>query len=158
LTDSTTPRTSVGRLRRLAPAALVLASLLLLGPAAADAGVSYKKGNYSGATKQTTVNSPFNQIKFTVKKGKIILTTEPTVAKGLCLSAPVFTLDGPATTKIKRGSFEFVQTYMGNKFDKISGEFTSSNKIEGTAIYHFPSQDLCSEGKVKVAFSAKRGK
>ena len=31
----------------------------------------------------------------------------------------------------------------------------SSNEIEGYAIYHFFAQDLCSEGKTKVNFTAK---
>jgi hypothetical protein len=128
----------------------------MLGPGAAQAGVSHKDGQYNGATKQSSVNSPFNQIRFKVKKGKVTLTTEPTVARGLCLSFPVFTLDGNPTKKIsKRGAFTFTHTYMGNKFDKISGRFVSSTEVEGFAIYHFPSQDLCSEGKVKVNFSAK---
>jgi hypothetical protein len=68
----------------------------------------------------------------------------------------VFTLDGSPTKKLsKRGAFTFSHTYMGNKFDKISGRFTSPTDVEGTAIYHFPAQDLCSEGKVKVNFTAK---
>ena len=131
--------------------------MLSLGPAAADAGVSYKKGQYNGKTTQTTVNSPFNQIQFAVKKGRITLTAEPTVARGLCVSGPVFTLDGTPTHRISgRGTFNFTKTYMGNKFDKITGRFTSTTEIEGFAIYHFPQQDLCSEGKTKVRYTATR--
>jgi hypothetical protein len=136
---------------------LVVAAMLSLGPAAADAGVSYKKGQYNGKTTQSTVNSPFNQIRFAVKKGRIILTTEPTVARGLCVSFPVFTIDGNPSHKISgRGTFNFTKTYMGNKFDKITGRFISTTEIEGFAIYHFPQQDLCSEGKTKVRYTATR--
>jgi len=131
--------------------------MLSLGPAAADAGVSYKKGQYNGKTTQTTVNSPFNQIQFAVKKGRITLTAEPTVARGLCVPGPVFTLDGTPTHRISgRGTFNFTKTYMGNKFDKITGHFTSTTEIEGFATYHFPQQDLCSEGKTKVRYTATR--
>jgi hypothetical protein len=136
---------------------LVLAAMLSLGPAAAEAGVSYKTGQYNGKTTQSTVNSPFNQIRFAVKKGRITLTTEPTVARGLCVSFPVFTIDGNPSHKISgRGTFNFTKTYMGNKFDKITGRFVSTTEIEGFAIYHFPQQDLCSEGKTKVRYTATR--
>jgi hypothetical protein len=146
---------TAGRLRRMLPVAL-LAGGLMLGPGAADAGVAHKNGAYNGKTQQSTVNSPFNKIQFKVKKNKVTLTTEPTVSRGLCTSFPVFTLDGTPSKKISgRGKFTFTHTYMGNKFDKISGQFVSSKEIEGFAIYHFPAQDLCSEGKVKVKFSAK---
>jgi hypothetical protein len=158
LTDRRTPRraSSSARLRRLTPAGLLFALLLMLGPGAADAGVSYKTGQYRGKTTQTSVTPSFRQIQFTVKKGKVKLTAEPTVARGLCLSAPVFTLDGTPTKKISgRGTFTFTHTFFGNKFDKISGAFVSPTEIEGFAIYHFQSQDLCSEGKTKVAFTAR---
>jgi hypothetical protein len=138
-------------------AALVLTAMLALGPAAADAGVSYKKGNYGGKTTQSTINSPFNQIGFTVKKGRITLTTEPVVGRGLCVSFPVFTIDGNPSHRISsRGTFNFTKTYMGNKFNKITGRFISTTEIEGFAIYHFPQQDLCSEGKTKVRYTASR--
>jgi hypothetical protein len=150
-----TPRRASRRRRALA--ALVLAAMLALGPAAADAGVSYKKGNYSGKTTQSTVNSPFNQIRFSVKKGRITLTAEPSVARGLCVSFPVFTIDGNPSHKIsRRGKFTFTKTYMGNKFNKITGTFISTTEIEGFATYHFPQQDLCSEGKTKVRYTATR--
>jgi len=131
--------------------------MLSLGPAAANAGVSYKGGRYNGKTTQSTVNSPFNQIQFSVKKGRITLITEPTVARGLCVSTPVFTIDGNPSHKISgRGTFNFTKTYMGNKFDKITGLFISTTEIEGFAVYHFPQQDLCSEGKTKVRYTASR--
>ncbi|MFL5906141.1 MAG: hypothetical protein ACJ75Z_00915 [Solirubrobacterales bacterium] len=156
MSEATTSRTP-GRLRRPIAGALLLAGFLLLGPGAADAGVSVKGGKYSGATAQTSVAGNFRQIKFTVKNGKITLTAEPTVARGFCYSAPVFTIDSNPRKKLsKRGSFTFSRTFFGNKFDKISGEFVSSTEIEGFATYHFQSQDLCSEGKTKVRFSAKR--
>ncbi len=76
------------------------------------------------------------------------LTTEPTVAFGYCLSTPVFTLEGTASKKLSRNrSFTFTHTFLGNKFDKIHGRFTSSNEVEGYAIYHFSAQDLCRPGQ-----------
>jgi len=138
--------------------ALVAAVTFCLGPAAADAGVPHKKGAYTGSTAQTAVNAPFRQIKFTVKKGKITLNTEPTVARGLCFSTPVFTLDGSVSKKVgKKGTFTFSKTFLGNKFDRITGQFVSPTEIDGFAIYHFQSQDLCSEGKTKVRYTATRG-
>ena len=75
--------------------------MLAAGPASAGAGVAVKTGSYSGKIAQESVVSPFNKIEFTVKKGKVVLTTEPSVAFGLCISAPVFTIDGPASTRRK---------------------------------------------------------
>jgi hypothetical protein len=150
-------RASITRAARPAAAGALLAVLILLaaGPASAGAGTSVKSGAYKGKTTQESVTSGFRQVQFTVKKRKVTLTAEPVVAKGLCLSTPVFTLDGTPTKKLSgRGTFTFTHTYMGNKFDKISGRFTSPTEVEGFAIYHFPSQDLCSEGKVKVSFTA----
>lgn len=133
----------------------VLVGLLMLGPIPADAGTPVKRGQYSGKTQQDAVASAFRQVQFTVKKGKVTLTTEPTVARGYCLSTPVFTLDGTVSTKLKKGSFTFSKTFVGSKFDKIHGAFVSPNRVEGYAIYHFQAQDLCSEGKTKVNFTAK---
>ena len=70
----------------------MLATLFVLGPGAADAGVAVKTGNYNGKTDQDAVSTAFRKIQFTVKKGKVILITEPTVARGDCVSTPVFTL------------------------------------------------------------------
>jgi hypothetical protein len=135
----------------------VLAALLLLGPGAADAGVSVKGGKYRGTTAQTSVAGGFRQIQFTVKKRRVTLTAEPTVARGFCYSMPVFTIDGNPTKPLsKRGAFTFTRTFFGSKIDKISGRFVSPTRIEGFALYNFQSQDLCSEGKVKVSFSASR--
>jgi len=155
LKEATKPR-APGRPLRLAAAVSLLVAVALLAVGAAGAGVPHKNGKYSGKTSHTSVNSPFNQIQFKVKKGRITLTTEPTVARGLCVSAPVFTLDGTPSKKISRkGSFSFKKTFFGNKFDQINGRFVSSTEIQGTAIYHFQSQDLCSQGKTKVAFTAR---
>jgi hypothetical protein len=135
----------------------VLATLFVLGPGAADAGVAVKGGQYNGKTDQEAVNAPFRKIQFTVKKGKVTLITEPTVAREDCVSVPVFTLGG--TTPRKKlggnGAFTFTHTFLGNKFDKIHGRFVSTNEVEGFAIYHFPAQDLCSAGKAKVNFTAR---
>ena len=122
----------------------------------AIAGTPIKRGSYTGATTQTSVAGSFRAIQFSVSKGKVTLTTEPTVARELCLSTPVFTLDGNPTKKLGRNrSFTFTHTFLGDRFDKIHGRFVSPTEVEGYAIYHFSAQDLCSEGKTKVAFTAK---
>ena len=135
----------------------MLAGLVVLGPGVADAGVAVKTGKYKGKTTQEAVNSAFRTIQFTVKKGKVILTTEPSVGFQSCVSTPVFTLGGTTVSKKlgRNRAFTFAQTFFGNKIDKIHGRFTSSNEVEGFAIYHFSAQDLCGTGKSRVNFSAK---
>lgn len=135
----------------------VLAGLVLMGPGVADAGVSVKTGLYKGKTTQQAVTDSFRNVKFKVKKGKVILTTEPSVARGDCVSTPVFTLGGAtASKKLGRSrSFTFTHTFFGNKMDKIHGRFVSSNEVQGYAIYHFFAQDLCSGGKARVNFTAR---
>jgi hypothetical protein len=129
---------------------------LAAGPGSAGAGSAIKTGQYSGKTTQEAVTPSFRQVLFTVKKGKVTLTTEPTVARGECLSTPVFTLDGTSSKKLgKDRSFTLTHTFLGNKIDKIHGKFVSPNEVEGYAIYHFQAQDLCSAGKSKVNFTAK---
>ena len=137
--------------------AAVLAGLVVLGPGVAGAGVAVKTGKYKGKTTQEAVNSAFRTIQFTVKKGKVILTTEPSVGFQSCVSTPVFTLGGTTVSKKlgRNRAFTFAQTFFGNKIDKIHGRFTSSNEVEGFAIYHFSAQDLCGTGKSRVNFSAK---
>jgi hypothetical protein len=136
---------------------LVLLLLLAAWAASAGAGTPIKTGSYSGKTTEQDVTSDFTKIAFTVKKGKVTLTTEPTVARGDCVSAPVFTLGGTTSSKklARDRSFTLTHTFLGNKFDKIHGKFVSSNKVEGYAIYHFQAQDLCSAGKTKTNFTAK---
>jgi hypothetical protein len=146
------------RLRRAAPLApLALVVVLALGVGSAGAGTPLKTGKYSGATTQGAVASPYNAINFTVKKGKVKLTTEPSVVRESCISTPVFTLGGTTATKKldKNRTFTFTHTFLGNKIDKIHGKFVSSNEVQGYAIYHFQAQFLCSEGKSRVNFSAK---
>jgi hypothetical protein len=122
----------------------------------AGAGTPVKTGKYSGKTAQEAVSSAFRKIEFTIKKGKVTITTEPSVAFGECISTPVFTLDGTSSKKLgKDRTFTLTHTFFGNKIDKIHGKFVSSNEIEGYAIYHFDAQDLCSGGKSKVNFTAK---
>jgi hypothetical protein len=142
-------------LRRLLAVPLIAFFTLAPLPGIAGAGTPVKSGQYNGKTSQQAVAPGFRQLQFKVKKGKVTLLTEPTVARDACLSTPVFTLDGSPTTKLKKRSFTFSQTFIGNKFDKIHGTFVSSNKVEGYALYHFQGQDLCSEGKSKVNFTAK---
>ncbi len=137
---------------------LALFAVLVLAPwpGVAGAGTPIKTGTYRGKTMQASVSSGYRTLQFTVKKGRVTLTTEPTVARGLCLSTPVFTLDGPVSKKLSGSrTFTFTHTFIGNKFDRIHGTFVSSDEIDGYAIYHFPQQDLCSAGKVKVDFTAK---
>ena len=137
--------------------AAVLAGLVALGPGVADAGVAVKSGKYKGKTAQEAVSSAFRKIEFKVKKGKVILTTEPSVARESCVSAPVFTLGGATASKKLggNGTFTFTHTFLGNKIDRIHGRFVSSNEVEGFAIYHFSAQDLCSAGKARVNFTAR---
>ncbi len=145
-----------GRTRVLGSAALPLAVLMMLGPGAADAGAPVKGGQYKGSTAQQAVSAAFRKINFTVKKGKVVLTTEPTVARESCLSTPVFTLEGTASKKLgKNRSFTFTHTFLGNKIDKIHGRFVAPDEVEGFALYHFSAQDLCSEGKAMVSVTAK---
>jgi hypothetical protein len=135
---------------------LVLVGALAVGAVLAAAGTPVKTGTYRGKTTQEAVSAGYRSIQFTVRKGKITLTTEPTVAKELCLSTPVFTLDGTPTKKLgKNRTFTFTHTFLGTKVDKIHGRFVSPTEVEGYAIYHFPAQDLCSEGRSKVNFTAK---
>jgi hypothetical protein len=145
------------RIRRSAPlVALVTMLILAAGVGSAGAGSAIKTGAYTGKTTQESVTPSFRQLKFTVKKGKVTLSVEPTVAHGDCLSTPVFTLDGTSSKKLARDrSFTLTHTFFGNKIDKIHGKFVSPNEVEGYAIYHFQSQDLCSGGKSKVNFTAK---
>jgi hypothetical protein len=142
--------------RILLPAA-ALAAIFVLGPGPADAGIAVKTGNYKGSTTQQAVNSTFRKIQFTVKNGKVILTTEPSVARESCVSTPVFTLGGATATKKlgKDRAFTFTHTFLGSKMDEIQGRFVSPDEVEGFAIYHFSGQDLCSAGRSKVNFSAK---
>jgi hypothetical protein len=136
--------------------AFALATVLLLGPGAADAGIGVKTGKYKGKTTQAAVASSFRVIAFTVKKGRVTLTREPTVARELCVSTPVFTLDGNPRQKLGRnGTFTFTHTFVGTKVDKIHGRFVGPDQIEGSAIYHFSGQDLCTEGRAEVSFTAK---
>ena len=122
----------------------------------AGAGTRIKTGQYSGSTTQAAVAPGFRGIAFTVKKGRVTLTTEPSVAFGDCVSAPVFTIDGTPSKRLGRNrSFTITHTFLGNKIDKIHGRFVAPNEIDGYALYHFAAQDLCSGGKSKVNFSAK---
>jgi hypothetical protein len=142
---------------RLVVLALVLlAALTVIAPGSAGAGTAIKRGTYSGKTDQDAVATGFRRIQFTVSKGKVTLTTEPIVARGLCLSTDVFTQDGTSSKKLGRNrTFTLTHTFFGSKIDKIHGRFVSSNEVEGYAIYHFFAQDLCLEGKTKVNFKAK---
>jgi hypothetical protein len=139
----------------LAPLALLL--LVTQWKVIAGAGTPVKTGTYNGKTTQAAVADSFRAIVFTVKKGKVTITTEPSVARGDCISTPVFTLGGTTSSK-KLGrdrAFTLTHTFLGNKIDKIHGKFVSSDEIQGYAIYHFSAQDLCSGGKSKVNFTAK---
>src|SRR5436309_2030665 len=80
--------------------AMALLLVLALSVVTAGAGTPIKTGKYSGKTSQEAVSSGFRKVQFTVKKGKVTLTTEPTVARGECLSTPVFTLDGTSSKKL----------------------------------------------------------
>lgn len=152
-------RTSRRRRRTVQPRLLalaLLAALIVIAPGSAGAGTAIKRGTYSGKTDQDAVATGFRRIQFTVSKGKVTLTTEPIVARGLCLSTDVFTQEGTSSKKLGRNrTFTLTHTFFGSKIDKIHGRFVSSNEVEGYAIYHFFAQDLCLEGKTKVNFKAK---
>jgi hypothetical protein len=137
--------------------AAVLAGLVVLGPGVADAGIAVKTGKYKGSTTQQAVSDSFRKLQFTVKKGKVTLRVEPTVARESCVSTPVFTIDGATPThKLGRnGTFTFTRTFLGTKIDKIHGRFVAPDEVEGYALYNFSAQDLCSAGKAKVNFTAK---
>ena len=138
----------------LVPLALLL--VVAQWTVSAGAGTPLKTGKYKGKTTQQAIGESFRAIQFTVKKGKVTITTEPSVARGSCISTPVFTLDGTSSKKLGRDrAFTLTHTFLGNKIDKIHGKFVSSNEIQGYAIYHFSAQDLCSAGKSKVNFTAK---
>lgn len=136
--------------------ACVAALAWLPGPA--GGAVDVKSGPYGGATQQQAVSPGFRSLRFTLtKKRRVRLTTEPVVAKGLCLSTPVFTLDGTPSTRVSgRGRFTFTRTFVGSRFHRISGRFISPTEVEGFVVYHFQDQDLCSGGKIRVRFAAKR--
>jgi hypothetical protein len=144
-------------LRRAVPLAALVA--LLLGTqwtVMAGAGTPIKTGKYAGKTTQAAIADAFKKVQFTVKKGKVTITVEPSVARESCISTPVFTLDGTSSKKLGRDrAFTLTHTFLGNKIDKIHGKFVSSDEIQGWAIYHFSQQDLCSAGKSKVNFTAK---
>jgi hypothetical protein len=154
--------------RRLLVVAWSLALALACVPAATAAKQkstppdSFRTGSYLGKTKQETVAIDFRSFEFSLnKKGKVTLLTEPVVRKEFCTSVPVFTLDGATPTKplSRRGAFKFTSTFEGTRIDSIKGQFISSTKVEGFAVYNFQGQsDLCTPGSVKVAFTATRQK
>jgi hypothetical protein len=140
-------------------AVVVPLALIIVGiqwTVTAGAGTPIKTGKYSGKTTQAAVADPFRSLSFTVKKGRVTLMTEPSVAREDCISSPVFTLDGTPSKKLgKNRAFTITHTFLGNKIDKIHGRFVAPDEIDGYALYHFAAQDLCSEGKSKVNFTAK---
>ena len=134
----------------------VLAGLVLLGPGVAAAGPAVKTGLYKGKTTQQAVTDSFRSIKFKVKKGRVTLTAEPSVAREDCVSTSVFTQDGNPSQRLGRNrTFTFTRTFFGRKVDKIHGRFIAPDEVQGYAIYHFFAQDLCSRGRAKVNFTAK---
>jgi hypothetical protein len=138
----------------LVPLALLLVAVQWTVPA--GAGTPLKTGKYAGKTTQEAITTAFRKIEFKVKKGRVTLTTEPSVARENCISSPVFTLDGTPSKKLgKDRTFTITHTFLGNKIDQIHGKFVESNEIQGYAIYHFAAQDLCSAGKSRVNFTAK---
>lgn len=153
--------TSYGRRRNLGLSLALLTALIALVaiPGPAGARVRHKNGTYKGSTTQQAVNAGFRTLQFKVTKSRVTLLAEPVVQSGLCVSTPVFTIDGNPSKKLSgRGAFTLTHTFIGNKFDKIHGRFVSPTEIQGYAIYHFNAQDgLCPGGKVKVNLSAKHG-
>ena len=136
--------------------AAVLAGLVTLGPGAADAGIRVKTGKYKGSTTQLAVNASFRKLQFKVKKGRVTLIVEPTVARQSCVSTPVFTMDGnrPSHRMGRNRTFTFTHTFLGTKIDRIQGRFTAPDQVTGFAVYNFAGQDLCSAGRSRVNFTA----
>jgi hypothetical protein len=128
---------------------------------AVGAAVQPKNGTYKGSTQQPTVVKAQRGIEFKVKGRRIILTKEPLVALGACVTPPTF-IEEPGQTVKSRisggGTFSFTRTFLGSKFDKISGRFDSETRIEGEATYHFPSSATCEGGKTTTTFKASLGK
>ena len=145
-----------------ASGAIVAALALGLAPGAGGQSAAPKKGSYSGSTKQDRVIKSARKIAFKVRGKKISLTTEPAVARNFCISAPVFLEDvSEVTVKLgKAGKFSFESTFIGTKINRISGAFNENGEIEGEILYHFNASDagLCSAGKAKTTFTAKRRK
>jgi hypothetical protein len=147
-------RKTLRRTAILVPLALLF--LIAEWTVPAGAGSPIKTGKYKGKTTQQAITDTFRAIQFKVKKGRVTITTEPSVARELCISTPVFTQDGTSSKKLGRDrTFTLTHTFLGNKIDKIHGKFIAPNEIQGYAIYHFSAQDLCSAGKSKVNFTAK---
>ena len=156
ITGRTPGRRVNSRARRLVPLLVPLA--LVLFSSTAWGKVSHKNGSFSGATEQQTVSSGFRTIAFQVSKRNVTLTTEPTVAFGLCVSTSVFTIDGNPTARINgKGAFSFAHTHFGDEIDRIRGRFVSTTEIDGTATYFFGTTDLCTDGKTVTNFTASKG-
>jgi hypothetical protein len=140
---------------------LLLAPLTVWGAAAAIGApaVDPKDGKYKGATQQETVVKSERNIQFKVKGRRIILTKEPAVALGSCVTPPTFLPEPGDTVRSKisgRGTFSFTHTFLGSRFDKIEGRFVSDSRIEGEVLYHFHPSATCGGGKTKTTFRAKR--
>ena len=76
------------------------------------------------------------------------LTVEPVVAKGLCLSTPVFTLDRNPGRAEQRGAFTVHSDLRRQQVRHDLGRFVSpTEEVEGFVVYHFDAQDLCAAGR-----------
>jgi len=135
---------------------------LTAGGAAAAIGapaVDPTDGRYTGFTQQQAVVKSERKLEFKVKGRRIILTKEPLVAFGACVTPPTF-LPEPGDrrrTKISgRGTFSFTHTFLGSRIDRISGRFVSDSVIEGEVLYHFHPSATCGGGKTKTTFKATR--
>jgi len=140
---------------------LLVAAMVVWGAAAAVGApaVDPRDGRYSGATQQEAVAKAERRLEFRVKGRKIILTREPLVALGSCVTPPTFLPEPGDTARSKisgRGTFSFTRTFVGSKIDRIKGRFTSETNIQGEVLYHFHPSATCSGGKTKTTFKAKR--
>jgi hypothetical protein len=139
----------------------LVAPLVVWGAAAAVGApaVVPRDGKYSGVTQQQSVVKAERKLEFRVKGRRIILTREPLVARGSCVTPPTFLPEPGDTARSKisgRGTFSFAHTFVGSKIDRIKGRFTSESRIEGEVVYHFHPSATCSGGKTKTTFKAKR--
>jgi hypothetical protein len=143
-------------------AALVLAAMIVSiasASIASAAAVKPKKGGYTGNVKTEDVVSSVRVISFTVRGKTILLTQEPVLRRGFCLSAPTFLLNekSVSATINSKGKFSYARTVSGG-VDEIRGAFVSPTRIEGTVTDNFAANgDLCSKGAKTVEFTAAPG-
>ncbi len=77
-----------------------------------------RRASTSGKTTQAAIGDSFRAIQFTVKKGKVTITTEPSVARQSCISTPVFTQDGTAEQEARPGPHLHAHAHVPRQQDR----------------------------------------